>query len=116
MYVYEKNENENESEDDKKVKFRTGINVGDVFKYTDIKEGINFAGDAINKVARLTDLGKEWHILSTDDFYKHTKDLNTSYLEDFHCVDNDYEVKHREKLKVYNVYNKERNTGNPTDP
>jgi len=97
----------------KKLSFKTGINVGNVFKYSDINESLNFAGGGINKTARVTGIGKEWHILATYDFHEYMKDMNAQQIEDFHDI-GVYTVKHREKIRVYNVYND--NFGNPSSP
>ena len=107
---------ENESLlDDKKIEFRAGINVGNVFKYSDINDSLNYAGDGINKAVRVTDIGKAWHILATEAFFNYTRDLNTASSKDFHDI-GEYQVKHGEKIKAYNIYNHEIGSGNPTKP
>ena len=100
---------------DKKVEFRAGIHVGNVFKYSDINDSLNFSGDGINKVERITSIGDAWHILATDDFYKYVRDLDKAGSKDFNFI-GDYEDKHGNTLKVYNIFNNEVNIGNPQTP
>ena len=101
--------------DDKKVEFRMGIHVGNVFKYSDINDSLNFSGDGINKVERITNIGNAWQILATDDFYRYMRDLNFTGIEDFYDIGY-YKDKHENIIKVYNIYNKNANIGNPLTP
>lgn len=96
-------------------KFRIGIHAGDVFKYSDINESLNYAGDGINVVERITGIGGEWHILASKNFYEYIQNLGESCKEDFYYIGK-YDVKHGETLEVYNVYNNEKNGGNMLTP
>lgn len=100
---------------DRKIEFRTGIHVGNVFRYSDINDSPNYAGGGINKVVRVTGIGDAWHILATDDFHNYIRDLNTAYAEDFHDI-GECSVKHEEKIRAYNIYNQEIGAGNPVRP
>ncbi|MDR1231089.1 MAG: CYTH domain-containing protein [Spirochaetaceae bacterium] len=100
---------------DEKVEFRTGLNVGNVFKYSDINGSLNFAGDGINMVERVTGIGNAGHILATEEFYNQAKDLNVTWRNDLHGI-GEYTVKHGKKIKVFNIYNREAGTGNPHTP
>jgi class 3 adenylate cyclase len=100
---------------DEKVEFRTGLNVGNVFKYSDINGSLNFAGDGINMVERVTGIGSAGHILATEEFYNHARDLNVAWRNDLHDI-GEYTVKHGQKIKAYNIYNREAGTGNPHTP
>jgi class 3 adenylate cyclase len=106
-----KNKNEGLIGEDK-VEFRIGIHAGDVFKYSDINESLNFAGEGINTVERVTAIGDSWHILATENFYDYFINL-TGRRDDFHDIGK-YSVKHGRELKVYNVYNDE--CGNQSTP
>jgi len=107
---------ENETQlDDKKIDFRTGVHVGKVFKYSDINDSPNYAGDGINKVSRVTGIGDAWHILATEAFYDNARDSNIAMMEDFHDI-GEYSVKHGKKINVYNIYNKKIGVGNPVKP
>jgi hypothetical protein len=45
--------------------FRTGLHFGPVFRYSDINENLNYAGNGINIAARVLGFGSEWHILAS---------------------------------------------------
>jgi hypothetical protein len=109
-----KNENATLSGEEK-VEFRTGLNVGHVFKYSDINDSLNFAGDGINMVERVTGIGNAWNILATEEFYSHAKNMNVAWLRDLYDI-GEYSVKHGRKIRVYNIYSNSAGTGNPCAP
>lgn len=95
--------------------FRTGLHSGPVFMYSDVNENNNFAGNGINYVQRVMSLGDEWHILATgaaSEAMGKTKKENERY---FHDIDY-YDIKHGDRIHVFNVFSQEENTGNPRKP
>lgn len=100
---------------DEKVEFRIGLNAGYVFKYSDINGSLNFAGDAINMVERVTNIGDTWHILATEEFHNRARDMNVSWFGSLYDI-GEYTIKHGKKIRVYNIYNNNANAGNPSTP
>ena len=101
-----KKQNQKLPMDEQKIEFKTGINIGDVFKYSDINDNLNFAGPGINYVERITSLCNSWHILTTEAFYEHFRNSTHNILDDFHDI-GEYTFKHKKVIKIFNIYNNE---------
>ena len=95
--------------------FRTGLHAGPVFKYSDVNENNNFAGNGINHVQRVMSLGDEWHILATVAAMEAMGKTRRETEAYFHDI-GEFEIKHSEKLHVYNVFSQDKNVGNSTTP
>ena len=97
--------------------FRTGLHAGNVFKFTDVNEGLNYAGEAIQIARQAMMLGREWHILATREAYRTLiaptpgkPALQSRNLR----IDDELD------LEVFNLHEHHaadgRNFGNPADP
>lgn len=109
-----KNYNKTNSLHDK-FEFRTGLHSGQVFKYSDINENLNFAGNGINLTQRVMNMGDKWHILATKEGYESMGNINSKNRPFFSRLGN-YPIKHGDEIEVYNVYSQEEHCGNPTEP
>ena len=92
-------------ESDMKLEVRIGIHNGFSFPVRDLYGRENRCGPAINIARRVMDLGKEKHILCTEDFVKDLKETyGSSYNSMLHNCGK-YKVKHGEEIIVYNIFN-----------
>lgn len=94
------------------IDVRMGIHTGPVYHVTDINDQFNIVGGGINVAQRVMDCGDAGHILVS----KATADV-LKQLDG--CCDlihelGEYEVKHGERIQLYNLYNSE--VGNPLAP
>jgi len=94
-------------EEDLKYNIRIGVNYGPVFIYSDIKENLNFAGNGINMVQRITNFGDSGHIL----FSKETYDLLTNKAN--FKNEGKHKIKHGLEVDVYSYHSQEFKFGNP---
>jgi Adenylate and Guanylate cyclase catalytic domain len=91
-------------------KFRTSVHTGPVFRYSDINENLNYAGNGINLAARILNFGSAWHILISKEacelfrFYGANDNL-------FHDL-GEKPIKHGSSVRIFNVF--ERDFGNPS--
>ncbi len=98
-----------------RFEFRTGLHAGQVFKYSDVNENLNFAGNGINLAQRVMSLGDAWHILATREGYEAMGNTDM-YIHPYFKSLGTYQVKHGVGIEVYNVHSREEQCGNPTDP
>lgn len=95
--------------------FRTGLHAGPVFKYSDVNENLNFAGNGINLAVRAMALGDDWQILATREGYETLGRISRELATHFVSV-GQYVVKHGQPLDIFNVFDPERQCGNPARP
>jgi TIR domain/CYTH domain len=97
--------------------FRTGLHSGNVFKFTDVNENLNFAGEAIQIARQTMMFGSEWHILATQQAYK---TLVAPTLEKLVSQSRKLRTADDMRIEVFNVHEEHakdgRNFGNPADP
>jgi hypothetical protein len=98
-----------------KFEFRAGIHSGTVFKYSDVNENPNFAGDGINLVQRVMSLGDGWHVLATGEGFEATGKVSTNLQTLFKPIGM-YPIKHGPTIDVFNVYDRDLDFGNPITP
>ena len=97
-----------------KFSFRTGLHSGEVFKYSDVNENLNFAGNGINLAQRLVSLGDKWQILATQQGYeKMGKGIND--ISSYFNYIGSYSFKYDGDMEVYNVHGHGKG-GNPSVP
>ena len=84
------------------VYIRQGLNCGRV---SPLRDGEDAIGDPINICQRIMDCGDANHILASDHFVA-TKIGRRPPYENFHNL-GEVEVKHREKLRIFNYFDKE---------
>ena len=95
----------------KTLKFRTCIHFGPVFRYTDVNEDLNYAGNGINIAARVLGFGAEWHVLCSDQAKEQlcTHGEADSIFHDAQVKT----VKHDERVTIFNIYEIHDEFGNP---
>ena len=94
------------------LKLRMGIHSGPVFRTIDINEAKNVAGGGINLAQRVMDCGDEGHILLSQSVADVLRQLS-NWREHLHDL-GIQEVKHGERIRVFNLYSSE--FGNPQPP
>jgi TolB-like protein/Tfp pilus assembly protein PilF len=100
-------EHEAEGDEDKRLKFRIGINLGDV-----IVEGDDIHGDGVNIAARLEGLAEPGGICLSGDAYRQVRGKIEAEFEDL----GEQEIKNvAEPLRVYRVA-RDRTDGNAISP
>jgi class 3 adenylate cyclase len=97
----------NDRSPDRCFSFRTGIHSGPVFKYLDINQSRNYAGNGINLAQRVMNIGDAGHILATREAFETIAGTDCRMRGYFHELPGEYGIKHGDKLKVYNVYDSE---------
>lgn len=94
------------------IKLRMGIHSGPVYRTVDINKARNVAGGGINLAQRVMDCGDEGHILvsqSVADVLRHL----SGWRDSVHDL-GDREVKHGERVRIFNFYGDD--FGNPEPP
>jgi len=92
-------------------KIRMGVNYGPVFTYSDIKDNVNFAGNGINMVQRITNLGGASHILFSKEAYEALPETHRSNFEE--QTDGPYAVKHGKSVEIFSLFSRDLDFGNP---
>ena len=89
-----------------KLFLRIGIESGPVYVITDlVTKRKAFWGPGIIMTKRVMDIGKENHLLVSKRIAEDMMKLSKKYKTLFHSI-GEYEIKHGEKIEVYNVYGK----------
>lgn len=87
-----------------KLLLRIGIESGPVYVIKDLVTKKNaFWGPGIIMTKRVMDIGKENHILASKRIAQDLMKLSKDYALLFHSI-GEYEIKHGEKIEIYNVY------------
>jgi len=95
--------------------FRTGLHSGPVFKFTDINDSPNFAGNGINIAQRVMSVGDKWHILASREGFESMGNINWEYRSHFSSL-GEYPIKHGPKIEIFNFYDSILQFGNPMIP
>jgi hypothetical protein len=100
----------------KPISFRVGIDIGNVFKFSDVNENLNYGGSAIQIARQVMMLGSEWHILTTKKAFQL---LNVTPPIQFRS--GMYVTENSEEVEVVNIYKPSGDHatdsfGNPADP
>ena len=89
-----------------KLLLRVGIESGPVYVIKDLVTKKNaYWGPGIIMTKRVMDIGKENHILASKRIAEDVMKLSRDYASLFHSI-GEYEIKHGEKIEIYNVYGK----------
>jgi hypothetical protein len=104
--------NQDKSEEDM-IGVRIGLSSGPVFVNNDINNNKNLWGPGIVLARRVMDLGDNLHILIADRLAEELIALSDENREIIKQI-GEYEIKHRQIIKLYSVYSKE--FGNPNIP
>jgi len=89
-----------------KLFLRIGIDTGPVYVIKDLVTKKNaFWGPGTIMTKRVMDIGKENHILASKRISEDIMKLTREYKSLFHSIGK-YEIKHQEKIEIYNVYGK----------
>lgn len=96
-----------------KIFVRIGCHSGNVFVVDDIYGNKNFWGPGIILARRVMDIGDGGHILMTSSMAESLIELSDDYKKIIHPI-HDYEIKHKETILLYSVYDD--TFGNPNKP
>jgi len=86
-----------------KLTVRVGIDEGPVYVIKDLQNQESFWGPGIIMAKRVMDLAKENQIFASHRIAEYTQRLSSEYKKLFHKI-GEYEIKHGEKIKIYNIY------------
>jgi len=101
------------NDDDRAFGIRFGLNYGSAFIYSDMKENMNFAGEGINMVTRITNLGGSGHILTSLNFYEYARNCGCDISEFIPA--GKYKVKHDVIVSVFKYFSNDNMIGNSDD-
>jgi hypothetical protein len=92
--------------------FRTSVHTGPVFRYSDINENLNYAGNGINVAARILNFGAAWHIIVSSEAREllRTYGANDGFFNDL----GEKTVKHGHSIRMHNLFD-QGNFGNPSE-
>lgn len=96
-----------------RIEVRTGINSGEVFTMTDIKQNRNIVGEGINNTQRVMDFGNSGHILCSKKLAEEILAVSPAYAPLLHDAGL-FADKHGLQHHVYNVFDWE--LGNSETP
>lgn len=96
-----------------KVELRIGLDSGPVYIIKDLNGNENVWGPGIIMARRVMDLADKMNILASAKFANDVKMLRPEYRNVLHPI-GDYQIKHGDKILVYNVYTDE--IGNKKPP
>ncbi|MBP7654144.1 hypothetical protein KA977_12030 [Candidatus Dependentiae bacterium] len=83
--------------------FHLSFHIGDVFKFTDVNNEENYSGDGINYCQRINSATGSNQVLISATTYNKIKDDN--FFKDLNFEELIIKIKHKERMRVYNVYN-----------
>ncbi len=95
------------------VQLRIGLDSGPVYIIKDLNGNENVWGPGIIMARRVMDLADKMNILSSATFANSVKMLKPEYRQILHPI-GDYQIKHGDKILVYNIYTEE--IGNKKSP
>jgi hypothetical protein len=96
-----------------KILVRIGLDTGPVYIINDLNGNENVWGPGIILARRVMDIAREMNILASARFANDVKMLRPEYRQILHPI-GDYQIKHGEKILLYNVYGD--NFGNKRSP
>jgi hypothetical protein len=85
------------------VQLRIGLDSGPVYMIKDLNGNENVWGPGIIMARRVMDLADKMNILSSARFANDVKMLKPEYRQILHPI-GDYQIKHGDKILVYNIY------------
>ena len=86
-----------------KILIRVGLDTGPVYLIKDLNGNENVWGPGIIMARRVMDLAREMNILASARFANDVRTLRPEYRQYMHPI-GDYQIKHGEKLLIYNIY------------
>jgi hypothetical protein len=98
IYRYNKSRTEKDG-----ILVRIGLDTGPVYLIKDLNGNENVWGPGIIMARRVMDLAREMNILASARFANDVRGLKPEYREILHPI-GDYQIKHGEKLLIYNIY------------
>ncbi|MEM2140969.1 hypothetical protein [Nitrososphaera sp.] len=98
LYRYNKSRSERD-----RIYIRIGLDTGPVYIIKDLNGNENVWGPGIIVARRVMDLAREMNILASARFANDVKMLKPEYKNILRPI-GDYQIKHGEKLLIYNVY------------
>lgn len=96
-----------------RVELRIGLDSGPVYIIKDLNGNENVWGPGIIMARRVMDLADKMNILASSKFANDVKMLRPEYRQILHPI-GDYQIKHGDKILIYNVYTEE--IGNKKSP
>lgn len=96
-----------------KVELRIGLDSGPVYIIKDLNGNENVWGPGIIMARRVMDLADKMNILASATFANSVKMLKPEYRQVLHPL-GDYQIKHGDKILIYNIYTDE--IGNKKPP
>jgi class 3 adenylate cyclase len=99
---------------DDRLGVRIGLASGPVFTVTDMNNVQNVWGPGIILARRVMDAGDDGHILLADKLAEDLIALKDHYRSIIKPVSQEFEIKHKQKIKLYSAYSEE--FGNPEIP
>lgn len=96
-----------------KVELRIGLDSGPVYIIKDLNGNENVWGPGIIMARRVMDLADKMNILASARFANDVKMLRPEYKNVLHPI-GDYQIKHGDKILIYNIYSNE--VGNKKSP
>lgn len=87
----------------KKIELRIGIDTGPIYFIKDLENNNNAWGPGIIMARRVMDLCGPRNILASERIAKDLHNLSKVHRTIFHPIGS-FEIKHGEKLKIYNIY------------
>jgi hypothetical protein len=95
------------------VELRIGLDSGPVYIIKDLNGNENVWGPGIIMARRVMDLADKMNILASARFANNVKMLKPEYRQILHPI-GDYQIKHGDKILIYNIYTEE--IGNKKSP
>ena len=86
-----------------KILIRVGLDTGPVYLIKDLNGNENVWGPGIIMARRVMDLARDMNILASARFANDVRTLRPEYRQYMHPI-GDYQIKHGEKLLIYNIY------------
>lgn len=96
-----------------RVELRIGLDTGPVYIIKDLNGNENVWGPGIIMARRVMDLADKMNILASARFANDVKMLKPEYRQILHPI-GDYQIKHGDKILIYNIYTDE--IGNKKPP
>ena len=96
-----------------KVELRIGLDTGPVYIIKDLNGNENVWGPGIIMARRVMDLADKMNILASARFANDVKMLKPEYRQILHPI-GDYQIKHGDKILIYNIYTED--IGNKKPP
>jgi hypothetical protein len=93
-------ENVNRSDSIRRIEYRTAVHHGSVFRFTDLNDSINVAGDGVNVVARLLQVAEGGQIVVSDEACSRVLDTGSGDKSQFNDLGR-REIKHGRLVHIH---------------